>query len=631
MKLRFFDFEVFPEWWCLVTGDYSNNIDEQIKDTFTVISSDDERAREKVIGQLKEPEVCCVGYNIKKYDLIIANGIYQGFPPHFIKILNDIVINPSLAYIDSEHMRMQPFIKRKLSGVVYQDLMDDNVKSLKEKECALGLSILESSVPFDKVNLTDEDKKDIIYYCKHDVWSTMVFYNKVAVAYVDTKLAIGKTFNIPEATCYTNTNATLCGKALKAQNTSFSDAMFTHIDLPLKIYDYCVSNLPGRILTKLQNDTKGFTTDLFNNKVSFGNGGIHSVYTTDLYVESDKEYTLINVDASSYYPNMLIQFDVLSRAVEDPQVFKDIVGERMTLKHKLNRTKEEEARMAAYKLVANTTYGASGNEYLALYDPYNCSKCCRLGQIFLASLACKISNKITSAKIIQTNTDGILVYIKRTDIVKLQQFINEWTTISGIEMETAYAKRIWQKDVNNYILETEDGKLKNKGGWLRTIIFNKGTVRLSPPDAFICAKAAIVWFMEGTSPAETILKCTNLSDFVIACMKGPTYSKVIQRYSDGREIELYKSNRVIATKNEELGKLYKIKKYKDKLSYTMMSDTPDHCLIVNDDLSTYNFNDIRKQLDYGYYLVRTLDLINRDWQQLIGNNVLNIDKFQFEL
>lgn len=144
MKLRFFDFEVFPNWWCLVTGDYDGNLDESIKNNFTVITSEQNDAREQALNILREPGICIVGYNIKKYDLIIANAIYQGFGPHFIRTLNDILINPSLTYSSSDHMRMAPFTKKRLSGTVYQDLMDDNVKSLKEKECALGLSILES-------------------------------------------------------------------------------------------------------------------------------------------------------------------------------------------------------------------------------------------------------------------------------------------------------------------------------------------------------------------------------------------------------------------------------------------------------------------------------------------------------
>ena len=43
---QFFDFEVFPNWWCCVIGRYpqDDNIPEDIKKEFFVISSDNPNA-----------------------------------------------------------------------------------------------------------------------------------------------------------------------------------------------------------------------------------------------------------------------------------------------------------------------------------------------------------------------------------------------------------------------------------------------------------------------------------------------------------------------------------------------------------------------------------------------------------
>ena len=74
MIMRFFDFEVFPNWWCCTFGDLLNedSIDESIKKDFVVVTSDDTNARDKLINLMREPNHCVVGYNIKYYDLIIA-------------------------------------------------------------------------------------------------------------------------------------------------------------------------------------------------------------------------------------------------------------------------------------------------------------------------------------------------------------------------------------------------------------------------------------------------------------------------------------------------------------------------------------------------------------------------------
>ena len=81
---RFFDFEVTPNWWCVTFGDLPDDLDnlnESIKDTFTVIDSDMYNARDLLISTLREEFHVMFGYNIKGYDLVIANAIYQGFTP----------------------------------------------------------------------------------------------------------------------------------------------------------------------------------------------------------------------------------------------------------------------------------------------------------------------------------------------------------------------------------------------------------------------------------------------------------------------------------------------------------------------------------------------------------------------
>lgn len=637
MKMRFFDFEVFPSWWLCVFGDMNGDtVSESEKENFTIVHSDQPNARDTLIKLLTEPGVCVCGYNIKHYDLIIANAIYQGFAPEQVRIINDIIINPGVAYSTKEHIRLQPFTKRKFK-TVYEDLMDDNSGSLKELEANLGLNILESSVPFDKLNLTEDDKNEVIKYCKQDVYATMKYFEKIVIYYCRNKELICKTFNIDMTQAYVSTNATLVGLVLGARKSSFNDEYKSEISLPIKIKEYCYENIPHDVLEKLLSSGDSFDTILFDNIVTFGNGGIHSTikgYNSDtdaLYVESDDEYCLLNIDAASYYPSIMIQFGLLSRAVKDPERFKSIFDTRIAIKAKANPTKEDEEFNMASKLVLNTTFGASGNKWLALYDPYMCTSVCRVGQIFLAAFANKIYKYVPNIKIVQTNTDGILVYVKRDYIAKLQEFVNEWQSVSGINMEIEQVERIWQKNVNNYMLTEKDKhgteKVKSRGQWLKNENHRVGGVKVSPLTAFVCANAARSYLMNGDDIVKSIVSCTNLQDFAISCTKGPSYSAVVHRLLNGMDVPLTRANRVYATKSTEYGKLYKLKKYKGNISYTQMPSTPEHCKTINDDLSKYNFNDIKKDLDYMYYIGRTYELLDVKWKQLLGQNIIEINKF----
>ena len=637
MKIRFFDFEVFPNWWCCVFGDLpedwkENRVTETIKDTFRVVSSDSPTARDDLMKELLEKDVVKSGYNIKQYDLIIANAIRQGLTPQEVKIVNDLIISPNIAYESKEHYMLRSYIYKRISSIDYVDLMDDCIGSLKEKEATLGLNVLESNIPFDKEDLSEADKHDVIYYCKQDVYAAAQFYMQIVEPYVNTKLAVGNHYNIPYTTCIKSTNARIVGMALGAVKRQWPDADKITIELPDRIKDYCYENLPSKILERICNNTEGFTTELFGNTVSFGNGGIHSVFKENLYVEENYDYCLLNVDAESYYPSMLIQFKTLSRNVSSPDALKYVFEERMRIKHKVNKTPEDDNIQKADKLILNTTFGASGNKWLDLYDPHMCTKTCRVGQIFLASLACKINKTIPSATIIQTNTDGILVYLLRKDLDKLKELEHEWTRVSGINMEEDYVSKIWQRDVNNYLLVMTDGKVKRKGGWLNDTVYRPGYVTLASLQAFVCTKAAQKFLLYGESVFKNIVSCTNLTDFAMVCTKGPTYRGVIQMMGNGMERELFKANRVVATTDENYGLIYKYKIYKGERRLAKMPNIPEHCLPVNKDLSSYDFRkDIQPKLDYSYYIMRTEDLLDIPWQQLVGKQVFDNHNFDFRL
>ena len=56
MKLRFFDFEVYPHWWCCTFGDYPDDgeLNEQMKDNFVAVRSDEPNSRDRLLQYLRE-------------------------------------------------------------------------------------------------------------------------------------------------------------------------------------------------------------------------------------------------------------------------------------------------------------------------------------------------------------------------------------------------------------------------------------------------------------------------------------------------------------------------------------------------------------------------------------------------
>lgn len=670
-NLKFFDFEVFPHWWCCVVsneeptypgGLHNNQFDqkteEYIKGKMRVHRSDYGSAvevRDRMRAELKKGVLC--GYNIKRYDMIIAKCVALGFSPENIYKISEILIDDGKTGLAGkpEYIRLAPYAKFGYQEAeAYQDLYDDSDKTLKDKQCSLGMDIRETTVPFGKENLTEEEKLDIIFYCKHDVYALHVDYVCVAKGYVDTKIDLCNSFGLDKKTGYVNTNANLCGKVLEAKRvhgTTIKDPTITIRDSKLKAY--FEKWVPPEILQHLLTKVEARTFELYENEVSIADGGLHSVFKIPekgaaLYVESTEEWTMYNVDASSCYMSVMMYCDAMSRAITNPKRAKEIYLRRIKLKQtpKSKWTPDDKAFVAAAKLVLNTTYGAMGNKWLALYDDYMRSKTCRVGQLILIAIGNCLYSSIPGLRVIQNNTDGILVYARRADLPKIQAFVDEFSAISNFIFEVEEDSRLWQLNVNNYVAVHDDSKpvegdnLKNKGGAFIMTVFQPGYNKVRPLGNFCIPRAQIAFYTKKENPVEHLLKNTTIEDFCLTCTKGPGYRGMIQHNTFG-DVELGKVGRVIAVTDKEYGTIVKTKTYAKATANHPAGSTkedtvalcPPHPLCVNDALYHYYIRDGKLchsdgrswDIDYAYYareLDKALDVV---WYKL-KNESLNKTK-----
>ena len=344
----------------------------------------------------------------------------------------------------------------------------------------MQLDIRESEVPFDKEDLTDEEKVDVIDYCRHDVWSGMQFYKQVLKPFVATKLLVGKVFDIPVDVCYKSTNALLSGRVLSAKRTSWPDRDRQDFTIPKELQSYIQYSLPSEVVKRLCASPDKFDVKMFGNVVSYSNGGIHSIPIKNLQVKSGDGWRLINVDAASFYPAMMIYYGLLCRSA-NIKLFKEMYLARLEFKKVIDPFEDKwkgqydkapikeyehyvycKNTSQAYKLILNTTYGASGNKWLDLYDPYMTTSTCRLGQLLITSLANNVYNQIGKDKvqIVQSNTDGVLFYIREDMTDMLTSICDEFTRVTQILLEQEHEEITWQRDVNNYILYKTNGKEK---------------------------------------------------------------------------------------------------------------------------------------------------------------------------
>ena len=561
MKLVTYDVEVFCEDWLVIFKDIETG-------KYTCVHNDNEELKECI-----SEDCIYIGFNSKHYDQFIIKAICCGFTPQEVKQVNDFIIGGGQGW---ECPMLRDFFFR-FNNV---DIKDDTQMglSLKAIEGHLGLSVEESTVPFDIDRpLTEEELKETAKYCIHDVDTTEKLV-ELRKDYLKNKIHIGKLAGLDEVKAMGMTNAKLTAALLKAEQKPHDDERkyvyppnLKREYIPQEVFDFFDRMYDPEISDK----------ELFSDKQTFsigdcpgvvGYGGIHAAIPNYFFVETE-DRVIRNKDVASYYPHLMTLCGYTSRNIPSAKVFEDVLETRMKAK-----ASGDKATANALKLVVNTTYGALLNKYNDLFDPLMGRSVCITGQLFLMELAQHLYADIPDLKIVQLNTDGIMVECDRKYLPKLDEICDEWQSRTGFELEEDAVVRIAQKDVNNYVEVQEGGKAKSKGGYLVRGISTVGAFNINN-NACIVAAAVKEYLVNGVPVEDTINGCNDIFQFQLIAKAGVKYREAYHLV-DGEKVPVQKVNRVYATKDERYGKLFKVKAENDSTAKIEM--LPEHCIIDND-------------------------------------------------
>jgi hypothetical protein len=226
---------------------------------------------------------------------------------------------------------------------------------------------------------------------------------------------------------------------------------------------------------------------------------------------------------------MMIINEYISRNIPSPDIFKEMYHNR--IKAKLSGDKHTANTL---KLILNTTYGASLATTNPLYDPLMGRSVCISGQLYLLELAQHLYRDIPDLKIVALNTDGILIEFDDSQYPEVTAILDEWQERTGFVLEEDKIKKLIQKDVNNYFLLFESGKVKTKGAYFSMGIAPAGAFSIN--NNFVIVKEAVIdYFLNGTPVEETIYRCTDIFKFQIIAKAGSDYKAVFRVPPDFEE------------------------------------------------------------------------------------------------
>ena len=559
--MLFFDFEVFKYDWLVVA------IDPVEKKEFVIVN--DKSKLEHLYKQYQRD--IWVGYNCRNYDQYILKGIILGFDP---KRVNDwIIVKDRKGWEFSSMFNWLP--------LNIFDTMPNPPVSLKTLEAFMGNSIHETSVPFDvDRKLTEQEIQETIGYCRDDVYNTIdVFIRRKGE--FDAQMQLIKAFNLP-LSHLGKTQAQLAAIILGAKKKKLKDEW--NIRLPENVQLGKYKHVGDWFLnSENHNSDAKLETLICGLPHTIAWGGIHAGLEKQQVFCSPDE-VIFDVDVDQLYPSLMIQYNLLSRAVEEPKKFQNILNTSLELK-KAGKKKEREP----YKRICNITYGAEGDKFNPMYDPLHRNLVCVYGQVFIIDLLDKVEDIIT---LLNSNTDGIFVKLKRKDVDEFKRRVHEWEERTRLHMSYDEFSSFWSKDVNNYVAIRPDGSYHAKGAYVKEL----SSLDYDLP---IVNEAVKDYILKKIPVENTILGCNELIKFQKIVKLSNKYKWVEHEQGNGNVKYDNKAYRVFASRDNSDGRLLKCKPTEKGDKKDKFGNTPDHCFIENGDITEMK---IPSKLDKQYYI-----------------------------
>lgn len=279
-------------------------------------------------------------------------------------------------------------------------------------------------------------------------------------------------------------------------------------------------------------------------RYTVGVGGIHSKNDPEIIIPAEDEM-LIDIDVASLYPSMLIEYGFYPKHLgpEFLEVYSQIRSERIEAKHNGDKIKD-----STLKLALNGLSGNLQNEHNFCYSPFAAMQIRINGQLLLLMLAEKLVE--LGCRIVQANTDGLFVLLKKSIYDKVNNVCREWEQLTKLTLEEDRFEAMYQYAINDYIAvkegytdirdrflageqivqkkktgelyksieQIQDDYIKQKGMFITKVQLGKG---LTPK---IIPEAVIKYFVDGIPVEDTIKGCKDIKKFLMAEKTGKQWN-----------------------------------------------------------------------------------------------------------
>ena len=478
-------------------------------------------------------------------------------------------------------------------------------------------------LPFPPGTYLTPDQIDILLqYNDHDVRETEKFYylsleqirfrEELSVKYGrnflnDNDTKIGKQFFIMELEkvspdiCFERVDGRRQPRQTLRGAIKLADAVFPYIQFAVPEFQRICDWFKHQTIVQTKGVFKDLSCTVDNFDFHFGTGGIHGSVESRT-VESDETHVIIDLDVTSYYPSIAIVNRCFPAHLG--ALFCDIYASIKAERAQYDKSTPENAML---KLALNGVYGDSNNAYSPFYDSLYTMTITINGQLLLCLLYEKL-RAIGEIELIQINTDGLTIRVPRSMRPFVESICKSWEDFTKLDLESVDYSRMFIRDVNNYIAEGIDGKLKRKGDYQHAPPGERKPLGWHQDmSAMIVPKAVEAALVRGEDVSEYIKSGeTDLYDFMLRT-KVPRSSRLMWGDQQVQNVTRYYMSTVGQSLTKIMPPLAKqIKKN---------PDAPERYFAIagTKGFITHVCNDIRQAnapIDYDWYIREAKKLID---------------------
>ena len=398
-------------------------------------------------------------------------------------------------------------------------------------------------------------------------------------------------------------------KNLRTQRTalSFNKIIFPHIKFKTKQLQDLLEEMKKVVIYRTNKDSFVREIDFYGTTYTLATGGIHTQDKPVILKSTDK-YVYVHHDYTSYYPSIMISYEVVPAHL-NRKVFAKMVDYFKQTRVKCKHTDDKDGFVVpgvhnklaaeALKIVINAIYGKYGYENFWLYDRLAQMRVTINGQLMTMTL-CE-SLELAGIHVVSANTDGIVIKLPYDKVDIYNQICKEWNETNKMSADDEHYKMLVSLNVNNYFDIQSNDKIEYKGAldpkqYIKDL--KKGY------DMPVVATAVFEYFAHGKSVMETLRNHKDILDFCKTQNVGRQFEVVYQKVVNGKVVDIHSQRHVrfyVSTKGVVIMKEH----VNTGARSVLASGKPVQILNLLDDKDISERN-----IDYAYYYEEAYKIIN---------------------